>query len=31
MYEDLYIVIIGIDKSGLFKKMGVLAMGIPAD
>lgn len=31
MYEDLYIVVVGIDKNGLFKELGMMAVGIPAD
>ena len=31
MYEDLYMIVVAIDKSGLLKELGMLAVGIPAD
>jgi len=29
--EDLYMVVVAIDKNGLFKELGMFAVGIPSD
>ena len=31
VYEDLHMVVTAIEKDGLFKELGMLAVGIPAD